>query len=1198
VNRSPLLQQKSSAVALEPGMLRMVNRFVAGSSVLSAVFGMWVLAGWALHSQIVKSVLPGQVAVKANTALCFVLIGFALWVLRREDFPILSAWKLAANVAAVTAAVVGLLSFLEYSAGWYLGIDELLFTAGAEDIPGSVRPGLMSPLAGLSFLGLGMTLFMLDFRSRLARWSGQMLSCAVAIAAMFGILDFVLDPITTHTHISPVTASVLFLFSFGLMLARVQRGLGALITGDTQGSALTRRLLPAAILIPLVIGWLRWQGQNTGLYSEWTGIALMIVISIVLLSGLTIWTGITVDRSERKRRVGQEALDRLASIVECSSDAVIGKTIDGIVTSWNAGAEAIYGYSAQEIVGHPVSIVVPPDRRGEFNAMLEKIRQGERISHYETERLRKDGQVVFMSLSVSPVRDKTGKLVGISTIARDITDRKRAQEKLRQAALYTRSLLEVSLDPLVTISRQGTITDVNQATEKITGVSRERLIGSDFSNYFTEPDSARQGYKRVFEQGTVQDYPLAIRSTAGKITDVLYNASLFRNEAGEVKGVFAAARDITERKRAERALRTLSACNESLVRATDEQALLRSICDLAVDVGGYRMAWVGYAQHDARKTVQVVAESGLEAGYLKSADITWADEERGRGPTGTAIRTGTAAVCHDVTTDPYFAPWRESAFRHGYRSALVLPLKSGEEILGAISIYADEAGAFDAAEQHLLDELANNLSYGIMALRATVERKRGEEEIRKLNQELEQRVQQRTAQLHESERRVRRKLESILSPEGDIGQLELADLLDIPAVQSLAEDFYKLAKIPMFILDLKGNPLIAAGWQEVCTKFHRANPDACKNCSESDRQLSTGVKPGEFKLYKCKNNLWDVVTPITVGGEHVGNLFSGQFFFTDETIDQNQFFLQAREYGFDEQAYIAALNRVPRLNRSEVETGMTFYIKLAQLLSQISYSSIKLARSITETSRVNTELAASVKELEAFTYSVSHDLRAPLRHISGFSKILSEEFGSSLPPAAQHHVQRIQEGTRRMGLLIDDLLNLARVSRRDLSLQPASLKSIIDEAIAELVPECASRQIEWKIGNLPFIDCDPGLMKQVFQNLLSNALKFTRPRSQTTIEVGQEDQKGRAVIFVRDNGVGFDMKYADKLFGVFQRLHRVEDFEGTGVGLATVQRIVQKHGGRIWAEAELDKGATFFFTLGNSETTERKVNAQTAGDKA
>jgi PAS domain S-box-containing protein len=1198
VSRTPFSRGNSMQVELDPSILRRLDQFVSGCSVLAVAFGMWVLTGWMFHLARMKTILLGRVAVKANTAACFLLIGLALSILKRENTGIDSGWRLAAKIAAILASVVGLISFLEFAVGWNLGIDQLLFAAGAEDIPGSVRPGLMSPLAAFGFFGLGFVLLVLDSTSKLGRWSSQLLPCGVAIAAIFGVLDFVLDPTTTHTHISPITAFVLFLFAFGVMFARPQWGLGALVAGVTLGSALTRRLLPAAIFAPLVIGWLRWKGQNAGLLSDWAGVALMTGLLIVLLSGLTVWTGFTVDRSERERQRSQDSIGRLASIVECSSDAIIGKTLEGIVTDWNPGAEAIYGYSAQEIIGQPIFVAIPPNRREEFDTILDKIRRGQRVTHYVTERLRKDGQTVFLSLSVSPVTDKTGQIVGVSTVARDVTERRRAEENLRTASLYTRSLLEASLDPLVTISREGKITDVNQATEKVTGVSREQLIGSDFSDYFTDPESARQGYKRVFEQSTVQDYPLAIRSTGGKITDVLYNASVFRNEAGLVQGVFAAARDITERKRAERALRTLSACNEALVRARDEQNLLQRICDLAVSLGGYRMAWVGYAEHDERKTVRPVAQSGVEAGYLDTVDITWADEERGRGPTGTAIRTSIATACRDVTTDPRFAPWRENAVRRGYHSSLVLPLKDGEGAMGAISIYADEVGAFDEAEQHLLEELANNLSYGIVSLRARAEHQRRGEEIRLLNQELEKRVQDRTAELRDSERRVRRKLESILAPEGDLGNLELADILDIPAIQSLLNDFYSVVHVTTALIDLQGEVLAVVGWQKICMQFHRQHPETCKNCVESDMQLSAGVPEGEFKIYKCKNNLRDVATPMMVGGQHMGNLFCGQFFFEDESIDYDAFRSQARQYGFNEDDYIAALNLVPRLNRAAVDASMAFLAKLARMISQLSYSGIKLARSATQIGRANAELAASVKELEAFTYSVSHDLRAPLRHIGGFSKILSEEFGPDLPDDAQHHLRRIQDGTRRMGLLVDDLLNLARVGRRDLSLQVSGLKSIIDEVITELAPECAGRQMEWKIGDLPFVECDPGLMKQVFQNLLSNAVKFTRPRTHAVIEVGQKNEDGTPVVFVRDNGVGFNMKYSDKLFGVFQRLHRSEDFEGTGVGLATVQRIIQKHGGRIWAEAELDKGATFYFTLGASEKNETKTKAAMAGDQA
>lgn len=225
------------------------------------------------------------------------------------------------------------------------------------------------------------------------------------------------------------------------------------------------------------------------------------------------------------------------------------------------------------------------------------------------------------------------------------------------------------------------------------------------------------------------------------------------------------------------------------------------------------------------------------------------------------------------------------------------------------------------------------------------------------------------------------------------------------------------------------------------------------------------------------------------------------------------------------------------------------------------------------------ELTASTREMEAFTYSVSHDLRAPLRHIVAFAEILQEEFAPNLEPAARDYLQRIMLGARNMSQLVDDLLNLARIGRQGLNRQVVELNGLIDEVLQFLKPETETRQIEWKIGQLPAVECDPGLMKQVFANLISNAIKYTRPREKAVIEIDHTNIDDQKTIFVRDNGVGFNMKFADKLFGVFQRLHRSEEFEGTGVGLATVERIIHKHGGRVWASSELNKGATFYFTL-------------------
>ena len=265
----------------------------------------------------------------------------------------------------------------------------------------------------------------------------------------------------------------------------------------------------------------------------------------------------------------------------------------------------------------------------------------------------------------------------------------------------------------------------------------------------------------------------------------------------------------------------------------------------------------------------------------------------------------------------------------------------------------------------------------------------------------------------------------------------------------------------------------------------------------------------------------------------------------------------------------------------------------------------RVAQRTEELRKLNEELEARVRartadlegtnrELEAFTYSVSHDLRAPLRHIDGFSKLLLEEHGPELSDQARHYLTRVREGAVRMDELVDDLLNLSRLGRQELRCQIVGLDSLVEEVRRDLKPEMEGRQIDWKIGPLPFVECDPALMKQVFANLLSNALKFTRPRERAVIEVGTITRDDQTVVFVHDNGVGFSMKYADKLFGIFQRLHRREDFEGTGVGLATVQRIIHKHGGRVWGEGQLDKGATFYFTLGLPEN--RAATNTTGGE--
>jgi PAS domain S-box-containing protein len=988
-------QEDSMTAKLEPIISQKLAQFVAFSSLFSMAAGLVGLAGWVFRIEILKTVLPGLVAIKANTAICLVLIGLSLWLQRSQHPgpPRLAGW-IARTIAAIVSGV-GLLSFLEYLGGWDFGIDQLLFVQTAEAAIGSVRPGLMSPVTALNLVLLGLALVLLDWTTRRQTWPSQYLAFVAGISSVFTLLDFIVNPRAFHAHIALLSVVALCASSLALLCARPERGLAAaLASWGRKGGLLqelfggeyewqTRSWLPRyglavalvavaavlrqksggllpegvtyitfypAVIIAAVVGGLGpgilatvlsalcvdyFFVEPLGHFGIKTG-PDMVGLTLFSTMGIGVsWLAGSVDRTRKQvanetRRAKEEWERTFDSVPEAvmvlDTEFRIQRANRAMTELLVLPPEPVLGKHCFELVHHQTSPV--PD------CPLRQMLQSEKQEQREVvePRLSK-----IFDVSATPLWE--GKeLRGCVHVIRDITERKRVQEQLRQSSLYARSLIEASLDPLVTIRKDGKIMDVNCATELVTGVNREKLIGSDFCAYFTDPEEARRGYEQVFAEESVRDYPLAIRHTAGRVTDVLYNAGVFKNEAGQIEGVFAAARDITERKRAEEELHKASLYTRNLIEASLDPLVTISREGKVTDV------------NRATETV-----TGVSRERLIGSDF-----------------------CDYFTQPERAREGYEQVFARGSVQDYPLAIRhvSGNVtyVLYNAAVFKNERGKIEGV---------------FAAARDVTERKRAEEEVRRLNEELEQRVIQRTAQLE-----------------------------------------------------------------------------------------------------------------------------------------------------------------------------------------------------------------AANKELEAFTYSVSHDLRAPLRHISGFSKILTEEYGSSLAPDAQHHLQRIQEGTRRMGLLVDDLLNLGRVGRHEVRLQVAGLNSVATEAIADLKAECEGRQVEWKIGSLPFVECDPALMKQVFQNLLSNALKFTRPRSQALIEVGQKDQEGTPVVYVRDNGVGFNMKYADKLFGVFQRLHRPEDFEGTGVGLATVQRIVQKHGGRIWAEAELDKGATFYFTLGASEKTAVKTKAAMAGDQA
>ena len=542
-----------------------------GAAAFVFLLGAAMLAGLVFDIALLKWTPQGMVGMKANTAFAFLLSGISLWLSAPEEEGGTRGKERIGRGLAFLVALLGLLTLAEYVFGWDLGIDQLL----AREAPGALKtssPGRMAPNTALDFLFLGGALLLLDVRR--GEWIASFLALAagaVAILALMGyaytaesLIDFL-----SYTHIAIHTALAFLVLTAGILFMFRDRGVMGIVMSDTPGGAMARRILPPVVAVPILLAWLRVMGERAGLYGHELGVALLVTASIVTLMIVVVWSATTLNTADAERRRAEEALRQAGaynrSLLEASLDPLVTIGPDGTVTDVNAAAEAVTGFSREALVGTDFAdyFTDPEKARAGYRQVF---REG-LVRDYALEIRRRDGGTTPVLYNASVFRHESGKVVGVFAAARDITERKRAEEALRQAGAYNRSLLEAGLDPLVTIGRDGKVTDVNAAAEAATGFSREALVGTDFADYFTDPEKARAGYRQVFREGLVRDYALEVRRRDGSATPVLYNASVYRDESGKVAGVFAAARDITERKRAEEALNRQA---EELARSNAE----------------------------------------------------------------------------------------------------------------------------------------------------------------------------------------------------------------------------------------------------------------------------------------------------------------------------------------------------------------------------------------------------------------------------------------------------------------------------------------------------------------------------------------------------------------------------------------------------------------------------------------------------
>ncbi len=390
---------KIAALPLPLALFRVIT---AGAAAGVSLTGLVVLAGWILDVPPLKSVLPGLATMKVNTASAFLLAGLSLW-LRRTERP--RQWRShLGTILAAAVALIGMLTLVEYAVGLDLGIDQIL-CRDAPDSVGTSSPGRMSQITAVCFLLLGLALLLLD---RSARWRlrpSEILAACAAFLALLALVGYVygvssLYKVGPYASVALHTAVAFFALSLGVLTARTDRGMAALALADTAGGHMARRLLPTLVVFLFVLGWLRLAGQDEGLYDRRFGTALMVLVEIAACTALVYWNARSLHRIDLARRGADQDRSFLAAIVESSEDAIVGENLDGVIISWNAGAERLFGYTAEEVRGRPLAILAAPETPDEMPDILGRVSRGERVTHHET------------------VRDSEGRLAGGGVVER------------------------------------------------------------------------------------------------------------------------------------------------------------------------------------------------------------------------------------------------------------------------------------------------------------------------------------------------------------------------------------------------------------------------------------------------------------------------------------------------------------------------------------------------------------------------------------------------------------------------------------------------------------------------------------------------------------------------------------------------------------------------------------------------------------
>lgn len=925
-------------------------------------------------------------------------------------------------------------------------------------------------------------------------------------------------------------------------------------------------------------------------------------------------------RAEEKLRASEE---KYKTLVETSRDMIFTVDLKGNFLFTNQAFGKILGYSAEEIGSLNGFDLVHPDDSKTVAQQFARLVEGERVDNMEYRYRKKDGSYISILNNASPIFGPDGTVVAALGAARDISQRKQAEKAMEESELWMRNMFNSLEEAVFVVTPDRALVNINEAAKRMFGYEKDELVDLSTEVLHVDHEHYVEFGRRIqeaFDREEPAGFEFEVKRKNGEIFPSQHTVTLLKNDIGESLGIVSVVRDVTERRRAERELnqyrehleelveeRTaeLKRANEQLAREVTErkraQEALRAEIEFTERALNAQTDTFFVFEPSTRRAVRWNKTFNKTSGYsdeeirsMKAPDSYYGEED---------LKKAAAAV--------------EKILREGIVTVeLSLITKDGRSIP---TEYTGSAVADDDG----------NPKYIIAVGRDVTERKRAQDELRKSKELFEKTFDSQqdamfildakvpptivdcnpsatktfgfarqemlgrtTAFLHADETTLR-EFQARVYP-----AIEKQGFVYLPEFQMKRKDgaIIQTEHAVTPLTDQQGRRI---GWVSAVrdiTERKRAEEELRKrtyDLGERIKELNCLYNIGKLietpgmSLEQIFRGTVDLIPPaweypeITCARLVVGDqaFATGNFRETawrqasDISVHQDRegslevYYLEERPER--DEGPFAAEERI--LLKTIVERlGRVIERKRAEEEIQKLNSSLEMKAA---------ELAAANKELEAFSYSASHDLRAPLRTIEGFSRALLEDYPDKLDETGKDYLRRVRSATERMGQLIDDLLNLSLTMRREMRREEANLSHLASTVAADLQGTIPERQVEFVIQDGVLAQGDARLLRELLENLLGNAWKFTGQNPQARIEFGAVLEGDQKVYFVRDNGAGFDMNYADKLFVPFQRLHSDSEFSGNGIGLALVSRIINRHGGRIWAEGEVNKGATFYFTL-------------------